>query len=218
MPPPFANALTFPQGDPRRVQLPRFRGPEGLGVWREVCPSQRVPVWNAAQPVAGADTDGYFPIQAVFGYPDCAVGDACSKYIAYANDSFSRCAIYLTSVSLDSGGIIGATPIGMDWQIRASAASIGETLLTGTIVFLKNDYAGTTLQRTGLIAQVSGILGNQYELWGRVVYNEGNGLPLRVTTEFVVDRLGDRFGAYLGAINNGGGGGLPLLNAVAPGP
>lgn len=208
------NATIFPQGDLRRIRLPPFIGPEGLGSWHVAAPPQTVRVWNPAAPQEGADVDGYWPIQAVF---ICAqptnLGNGCQGFLAYRNDLLSRCALSIGRAGLLDGTVIGASPQHLDFKIKGSTGNLGSNLMLGSITFTKNDYAqGGTLQKVGLIGQVKGILFNQFELWARIRFDTGHGLPMTVAVTFAVDRIGDKLEAYSGDITDSPSGGLPIVH------
>lgn len=201
----------FPIGDKRRIQLPKFRGPEGVGSWRMICPRETVRSYDPLNPTTGGfatDEDGFYPIQAVFVGCVALQGPGYGPWPVYENDGLSRCAIYLDSVVTPFDLNLG--PLTMEWRVKCSAASVSNLLKSGSISFASQDLAGTTITKTGLIVDVSGPLGNQFELWARILPTNGQMFPMEVSLQFIVDRLGDRGGAILGAIS--GGGELPTLN------
>lgn len=201
---------TFPMGDKRRIQLPRFRGPEGLGSWRVVCPRQRVRPTDPNDLQSGSDENGYWPIQAVFVGCESYQPGGYGSWPVYENDCLSRASIILDSVWTVDGEDL-TIPLTMAWQIKSAAAGVPTVLKSGTISFAKGDFNGTTLGKTGLIAYVSAPLGNEFQLWAKTIPdNSGILRPLDVSLQFAVDRLGDRVGSFLGRIANGGE--LPTLN------
>lgn len=207
-----ASALTFPTGDLRRIQLPNFRGPEGLGSWRLICPRQKVRIWDPSHTVDGADPDGFWPVQAVFvGCEACSLGSLVTNFPAYKNDGLSRCAIYLDAVFTGDGSMITNDVI-MEYRIKVSAACVPEILQEGTITFTSADYSGQTINKAGLIGSVSGIIGNQFEFWAKIDAGVG-AKEIVLSLQFIVDRIGDRLEGYQGVIA-GGPGGLPLVGGT----
>lgn len=211
---PFIN---FPQGDSRRIQLPNFRGPEGLGSWRVVCPRQPVPVYDSADPSARADRDGLFPIQAVFVGCQAIRGAGCSAWPVFMNDCLARCAI-----TLDGAWVMEDydfnTSLQFNWAIKQASASVSSPpLRSGTILFSKTDVStgGQVIGMLGLIVAVNAPLCNQFELWGSIQKNQGLPTPaMSMSLQFAVDRLGGDYSAFVG--ESSGGGELPEANAPVP--
>jgi hypothetical protein len=217
----MAGAVTvltvFPQGDSRRIKLPNFRGPEGLGSWRVPCPRQHVPVFDETNPVGGADDNGLFPIQAV--YVGCnaitLASQGCARYQVFENDCLSRCTIYLDAIGIRDNYDF-ATPMVVNWAIKQSASGVSELLLSGSLTFAKGSFVGTVIGPVGEVASVNAPLCNQFEFWASVEAASVSGIDhgVMVAMQFAVDRVEGDFNAYLGQI--AGGTGLPIVNQKGP--
>lgn len=79
-------------------------------------------------------------------------------------------------------GLTNATPTDVEWQVRSSSGCAANVLGTGA-VHLKD------MSETGIIVQVSGYLGNGYELWMRVSSLTANAQVMRLTLEIRASRF-----------------------------
>lgn len=204
----------FPPDPTKRIRLPNFPGPEGLGSWRlPACLPQNVPLWDPSDPRGGFDADGYWPVQAV--YLDCNARQVkcpgCS-YEAYLNDGLSRCTVWLESVEFQPPfPVAGGTPL--DFVVKVSDHNFPQGLAIGTIIIPQPTTFGDPVTTLGLMASVSGVLGSQFELWARVpvAIDTPPRNPLTIKVAFVVDRIGDRLGAFYGNFVTGGSAQLPKI-------
>lgn len=182
------NHPLFPIADSSlRVQLPSgtdpvtgesIRGPDGLRAATVVFP--RVAV-NYGSRNASAE-DRWQPIAAV-AVAQC-VAPTSPGADAIIIDALSRVSFWLKGLVWDSPGERPNVPPVMDFDIRAASTGSGGTgESTGTIV------AGGW-DNTGLIAQVSGLLCSQWELWMRLRDVADADLQIKVRIDASVDRMG----------------------------
>jgi hypothetical protein len=202
--------IAFPNDPMKRVRLPRYPGPEGLGTWRFAsCLDQTVPISNPAAPGGTtdfADADGYFPVEAV--YLECLAVQQplCGAKVnpAFLNDGISRASVWLDQVrSTDGNPIANAQAI--DFRVKFSDLVMPEVVAQGTIVVPQDTPQRITPY--GLIVTTSGgAIAPQVELWARVRLQEAPvAIPLVVRVAFTVDRNGDQMHNFLGRIAGGPG-------------
>ena len=207
----------FPCNTPQRVPLPLPQIPGSLPSWRVIFGREMVPVFVEGQSEGAADDEGYFPVNAVYlEARPCQIA-ACPDVKSFLDDGLARCSVFLNQAFIVPPDGEKQLPQELDFKIRGAGAGLGTTLVRGTINLLDakdvlKDPLGPPSQR-GLIAAVSGILFNQFELWARV-QDTGNGQPVQVRVMMIVDRLGGQMAAFLGEI--AGGGDLPIINPAGP--
>lgn len=200
----------FPQGAPHRIAMPvpEYLSPLNGQVpsWRVLFTKEVVPVFTVDNAEA-ADDEGYFPISAAYL---CATGcrpTACEDAIVFIDDGISRCALYLNEATIkpaNSSDVQTAQLV--EFKLKVSIEGIGGTLFHGS--FLVKPVPGLNTRSTlrGLLAEVSGILGTQFEVWARVK-SIINPQPVEVRFQMIMDRLGGAAFAYPG--DTAGGHDLP---------
>ena len=213
--------FTFPQGDTRRIQLPDPLGPEEVGSWRTSCPRQTIRLQALNDDTSATDALGFYPIQAVYLGCKTRRPTSCNGYPSFQNDGLARCAVWLNVVAVakDPSNPQAIIPTGgqdIGFVIKVSSNCVPEPLLSGVIHLPAQTRPGDPIPVMGLIGMVSGVLGNQFEFWAKVLRNEepqNPAVPVEVSLQLDVDRLGDRMGALLGTVAGGSPSGiLPIVN------
>lgn len=214
----------FPKDSSRYVQLPipeqlPCPGPPGSTPGYDVVfPSADIDVFIADRNADAADAGGFFPVVAAYLNPPGIQGPPCEGVATiYVDGLLSRCAVYLNRVEFLDPTQNPLGPCLVDYRIKVAGYGISSTLYQGSFLALADpvDPRGQQVSPRGLLAEVSGVLGTQFELWARVNADaEGtNPQGVRVRIQFAMDRLGSAAFAYPGDASVGGGG-LPVLPVV----
>lgn len=193
----------FPANAPQRIKLPLPKNEGSLPSWRVNFSREVVPVDGAN--AGGADSEGYYPIDAVFLEACGCRPSVCQDATVFVDDGLSRSSWYLNEgvVVPDAPNEIPTTQLVL-YKIKVSIEGIGATLFKGGFLVVPQ---ATNSPKRGFIATVSGVLGTQFEIWAKVAAG-GSSQPVRVRFEVIVDRLGTAPFAYPGI--PAGGDVLPL--------
>ena len=189
----------FPQITPYYVPLTPAWDPTGTGCWRVIFPRTQVPV-NIPANAGSANSDGYFPIAAVYLKAVGCQPPGCFDVMMFLNDCVSRATFGLNAFHLDDPAPYPTLPTEVDWQVRAGLDAITNAVFScsTTIDWTKTNATPQPAEIKGPIATVSGVLCTQFELWARVQSNPGvlSTPNLSVRVEIAVDRLGNQLGAH----------------------
>lgn len=194
----------FPASSPQRIKLP-LPPPAQLPSWRVLFSRETVEV-ATANSAQGADSEGYFPVNAAYLEAQGCRPGLCLDATVFQDDGLSRCALYLNEgvVTPNEPNEV-ATPQLVLYKIKVSIEGIGATLFKGG--FLVGFQSNIGIPKRGFIAEVSGVLGTQFEVWAKV--SDGlSAQPVKVRFQMILDRLGSAPFAYPGI--PAGGDVLPL--------
>ncbi len=202
----MADPNLFPCNGPQRVTLPLTipSGPKGGQIpaespsWRVIFPREEIKVLmdSTAQ---GADSDGLFPINAVYLHACGCRVEGCEDVFVFVNDGISRCSVWLNFVEVIPPTGTPPTNQVVNWSIKGAADAINSPLLHGQI-----QVPALASNTKGLIAEVSGILCTQFEFWASVsTVGVPSPMPVNVRLQFIVDRLGSQIASYLGPVAGG---------------
>lgn len=198
----------FPCNTPQRVRLPCPQDIVPLlgqtPSWRTVFGRQDIPVFDPAVNADGADLEGYFPINAIYlQAPGCKLSP-CEDATIFINDGMSRCAFWLNEATIKPPTGLPATPQVVDFAIKVANDSIPNTVFHVTAIITPGTFnqpvEGGRSNVKGLIAEVSGILCTQFELWARVRNVGVQPSPVEVRLEFIADRLGGQIFGFPGNV------------------
>lgn len=119
----------------------------------------------------------WYPVVAIRVAPCDLPKPAANNSPVTVNDELTRVSFWLTrAIDVDGAG----TPSDIQYQVRAASNCTSEVIGTGTI---KLTFG---FDQIGLIAQASGILCNQWELWARV---PAGGTRMGLGIDVMADRL-----------------------------
>lgn len=96
---------------------------------------------------------------------------------------FDRVTWWLVELNFRGTGAPPATPPQIDFEIRPTSAGVSDMGLSGLSNF-------ATYEDQGELAQVSGVLCNQWEFWARIVSSNPIGTKLEIQLAAAADRTG----------------------------
>jgi len=189
----------FPCNTPQRVRLPVPQNITPLlgqtPSWRTNFGKQTIDVFDSNVNADAADTEGFFPINAMYLQDVGCKVSACEDATIFINDGMSRCAFWLNEATIKAPAGTAAVQQVVDFAFKIANDAIPNTVFHVTAIITPGTKgqiieAGRSNVR-GLIAEVSGILCTQFELWARVRKLVGAvAMPVEVRLEFIADRLG----------------------------
>lgn len=165
-----------------------------------------IPVFNSVVNPDAADTEGFFPINAMYLQAIGCKISACEDATLFINDGMSRCSFWLNEATIIP--VVGQPAVTqiVDFAIKVANDSIMNTVFHVTALITPGtkqiQVEGGRSNVRGLIAEVSGILCTQFELWARVRNSGmfGPPQPVEVRLEFHADRLGSQIFGFPGNV------------------
>jgi hypothetical protein len=203
---------SFPSNTPQRVRLPTPQTITPLlgqtPSWRTIFGKEVVDIYDPNVNPQAADSEGYFPINAIYLEDQGCKISQCEDATLFINDGMSRCAFWLNEATILPP--VGQAPVQqiIDFAIKVATAAIPNTvahfsalITTGPSKTQQNTEGGRSPVR-GMICEVSGLLVTQFEVWARVRNIGPSPLsqPVEVRLMFTADRLGSQIFAMPGNV------------------
>lgn len=176
----------FPQDFPSRVTVPVVLGAETYSL---VFPRAEITSPQGG-PLDPADPSFFEPQHAVVLYNPPLdienVGAPCGTCQFSINTCTSRCSIWVNRLFQPEIGPALAVPPQIHFMVRQALYCIPVVRYVGT-------YTPPTFEDArGLLIQIGGILGDQWELWARIQHNGvADEPPLKWTISMAIDDEGD---------------------------
>jgi len=162
----------FPLSSGWLVKVPAGPQPDFV-TYRFAVTERTIPV---LVPIFGKPNMGWFPVVAVKVDDVPLAKPASNNNPITVNSGLARVSFWLTR--MDPNGDV--VPPGIDFQVRVSSGCTPEVVGNGTI------KGPNGFSATGMLAQVSGYLCNQVELWARIA---PGGNPVAIGIDIIAERF-----------------------------